>query len=286
MRVFDCFTFSNEMDLLLLRLMELYNVVDHFVIVEADRTFTNEPKPLYFHECRKRFAPFLNKIIHVVVQDMPGGEDPWVRERFQRNAILRGLPTLDPMDVVIISDVDEIQRPETIATMRMTRYQFYGLRMPDSYFKLNFVNILSHNVTTVAVRPPLAYSPDQIHGLRAILNRPGAMAEYAQVATLLCHAGWHFSYLGDRDFVRKKIMSFSHQEYNTPEFLDSIDIDRLVSDGKDLFSRKPSRWQVVRFDDYFPRFARLIPEFQRWVATDPTARSLARDPEERLRLLP
>ena len=55
-KIYDCFTFYNEFDLLELRLTELYNYVDYFVIVEADTTFTNRPKPF---QVFPPFQPFL-----------------------------------------------------------------------------------------------------------------------------------------------------------------------------------------------------------------------------------
>ena len=70
-RVFDCFTFFNELDVLEIRLAELDPLVDHFVIVEATRTFTAKPKPLYFADNRKRYDRYAHKIIHVVVDDLP-----------------------------------------------------------------------------------------------------------------------------------------------------------------------------------------------------------------------
>ena len=39
MKIYDCFTFYNELDLLELRLRETYDHVDVFVIAEATRTF-------------------------------------------------------------------------------------------------------------------------------------------------------------------------------------------------------------------------------------------------------
>ena len=69
--IYDCFIFFNELELLELRLNELAGVVDKFVLVEATRTFTNEPKPLFFQENRARFREFDSRIIHVVVADSP-----------------------------------------------------------------------------------------------------------------------------------------------------------------------------------------------------------------------
>jgi hypothetical protein len=48
--VYDCFIFFNELDLLEIRLNELNNVVDKFVIIEANKTFQNNHKPYYFEE--------------------------------------------------------------------------------------------------------------------------------------------------------------------------------------------------------------------------------------------
>lgn len=84
--LFDCFTFFNELDLLEIRLEELSSVVDWFVLVEATRTFSGRPKPLYFEENKERYSKFLHKIVHVKLGYMP--EKPssaWELEAFQRN---------------------------------------------------------------------------------------------------------------------------------------------------------------------------------------------------------
>ena len=54
--IYDCFTFFNELELLELRLNELADVVDKFVLVEATQTHTNKPKPLHYLENRARFS--------------------------------------------------------------------------------------------------------------------------------------------------------------------------------------------------------------------------------------
>jgi hypothetical protein len=50
-------------------------------------------------------------------------------------------------------------------------------------------------------------------------------------------AGWHFSYFGGADRIKKKITSFSHQEYNKPEIVDSSHIEKSIAGGHDLFDR-------------------------------------------------
>ena len=48
MKLVDCFTFYNELDLLEMRLEEMYDIVDNFVIVEATKTFVGKEKKLFF----------------------------------------------------------------------------------------------------------------------------------------------------------------------------------------------------------------------------------------------
>ena len=69
--IFDCFSFFNELDILEIRLNVLASVVDKFVLVEAVRRHSGEPKELFFEKNKQRFSPFLDKIIHVVVDDEP-----------------------------------------------------------------------------------------------------------------------------------------------------------------------------------------------------------------------
>lgn len=120
MRVYDCFTFYNEFELLELRLKSLWDVVDRFVIVEADKKHTNEPKPYYFWERQDEFKEFFPKIRHLPVEmtvDFKGVGD-WSIENAQRDAIAYGLSDAAPDDLIMISDLDEIPAPDVVKKIR------------------------------------------------------------------------------------------------------------------------------------------------------------------------
>ena len=72
-KVYDCFTFFNEFELLEIRLNELDSVVDKFVLVEASKTHQGKEKPLFYNENKDRFKKFQDKIIHVIV-DFPDND--------------------------------------------------------------------------------------------------------------------------------------------------------------------------------------------------------------------
>ena len=132
MKIYDCFIFFNELDLLEIRLKTLDKVVDYFVLVEADKTHRGKKKPLYYEKNKKRFKRWEKKIIHIIVKDMPkigisygknwkvnsilkGG--PWKLEAYQKKQIARGLKHCDNEDIIMMSDLDEIPRPEKFPEM-------------------------------------------------------------------------------------------------------------------------------------------------------------------------
>jgi beta-1,4-mannosyl-glycoprotein beta-1,4-N-acetylglucosaminyltransferase len=64
LKVLDAVLMSNELDLLEIRMNELDSVVDYFLIVESNATFTGLPKETYFAQNRDRFSKFQHKIVY------------------------------------------------------------------------------------------------------------------------------------------------------------------------------------------------------------------------------
>lgn len=257
MMIYDCFTFYNEFDLLELRLRELNEHVDHFVLVESDRTFQNKEKPLYFTGDlpNPRWDKYREKIIVVQVVDMPDGDDAWTRERHQRDAILYGCHNADPNDIILIGDVDEIPRPETITKLRNSSASVWGFRMPLFNFKFNYMMVTQdlYSVWSGAVRYHALGSPEDFRQMRHTLNQCPYNFDDGSVAVIE-HAGWHFTYLGNENFARTKIQSFSHVETNKPEILNQINIDDSINKGTGIIrTNNDYRFAVVAIDDYLPK---------------------------------
>lgn len=251
MKIYDCFTFYNELDLLDLRLSILGDVVDHIVIVEATSTFQNQPKPLFLKENWSRYEKYHDKIIHVVV-DLDNA-DPWQNERHQRDSIMQGLVDASPHDVAIIGDVDEFIRPETINTIRNSNALVYGLRVPYFNFKFNYMlvnNPETYCVWATAAQVSAITSPEELRHSRWSLNQFPFNYNDGTVH-LLEHAGWHFTYLGDDEFIRTKLKSFAHSELNTDEVLNQINVEQCISMGRGFNINDPREFVTVAMDDYF-----------------------------------
>src|ERR1700733_5689923 len=113
--IYDCFTFFNELDVLEIRLHVLADVVDRFVLVEARQTFQRGSKPLYYRDNLDRFKSFADRIEHIVVDEFPpGASGPFDCEFWQRNSIRLGIQNAAIGDTIMISDVDEIPKPECV----------------------------------------------------------------------------------------------------------------------------------------------------------------------------
>ena len=124
-RVFDLFTYYDEIDLLETRLHELNSTVDVFVIAEANATHKHgRGKPSHLKREFHRIAPFAHKIVHVWAR-LHCPEWFWVCEDYQRDMLLDGFLRAGGRDddVVIVSDVDEIPRPATVAALRACDFE-------------------------------------------------------------------------------------------------------------------------------------------------------------------
>ena len=130
MKIFDCFMYFDEENILDLRLNVLNDYVDYFVIVESIFTHRGEKRKLRFNH--QKFRKFKNKIIYIVYEVEPEniekvftndseGEksrkyifNAAYRENGQRNYISTGLKEAKDEDLILISDVDEIPNLENI----------------------------------------------------------------------------------------------------------------------------------------------------------------------------
>jgi beta-1,4-mannosyl-glycoprotein beta-1,4-N-acetylglucosaminyltransferase len=248
-RIFDCFTFFNEIDLLEFRLRECYNAVDHFVICEGAQTFQGNPKPLYFLENESRFAAFRDKIIYRVVEEMPTGGDHWAREHFQRNYIRKAVEDygVRPDDIIVISDADEILNPQAFSTLRQ-HDGFFQIVMPMFQFYMNYL------VEDARWTKPYAASwriIQQIKDLSLVrIRQDETFARFGAESRRIEPGGWHFTFLGGPTRVRQKLAAYSHTETHIARLLQDGQAERSIQAGFDSNGRRLTKFTPV--DQTFP----------------------------------
>jgi beta-1,4-mannosyl-glycoprotein beta-1,4-N-acetylglucosaminyltransferase len=274
MKVYDGFTFYNELDMLRVRLVEHSPFVDSFILVEGDRTFSGQPKPSYFDPMDDRFKAFRHKIIHVTTALNAAPCDAWFNERSQRRAILSAV-TPSPEDILLIGDVDEIVSRNHWAALlsEMRRQPAIAIRMACYYY---YINLMTPEYLTFSKM--FRYDYIVKNGLDADSARwLSSAAPRPRVWKVPDSYGRHFSYIGSPDFIRNKISSFSHQEYNNSTYAAPERIREAVERGIDLFGR----WGNKRFladlvDERWPLEMINNPLWKQFVCKpDPAMRRIA-----------
>ena len=253
-KIYDLFMLSTELDWLDIRLHTLSPYVDYFVIVESATTFTGHAKPLYLTENWARFAAFHHKVILRVIED-PGssvGSRTWDHEDYLRNSLLYNVfPSLvgTPQeaqinDVLLVSDVDEVPKPETLVVLRLCSFPArLTLRSHFYYYSFQWLHRgeqWPHPQATVYKGLSDTVSPKDLRNGESRLGWffLDALRCWRNKAELF-NAAWHcsscFPTLSE---MQTKMNSFSHTGYNTAENRDAEVIRDRVQQGLDLFGRQ------------------------------------------------
>lgn len=262
-KVYDLMMFNTELDHLEIRLNSTWDEVDYFVIVEGSKTFTNHAKPLTLKRYLPDFKPYHSKIIYHEIEYPPNFKPrtTWDMEDLQRNSMLTqvfphlsGRQAPQHGDVLVVSDVDEVPRPETFRTLRAcafprrltlsSRFYYYSFQWlhrgpewphPQATFYQGMLKTLRPNDLRIA---------------------DGGMWPFREWEKgVLRNASWHcsscFETVGE---LLGKMAAFSHTSMNAKKFRDERRIVDYIRKGKDLWDRKGEVYDRVEGNQDVPRF--------------------------------
>jgi beta-1,4-mannosyl-glycoprotein beta-1,4-N-acetylglucosaminyltransferase len=259
------------MDWLEIRLNTLAPYMDYFVIVESPTTFTGMHKPLYLEHYWKNFTKFHDQIFHTVVKD-PGpslGYSTWTHEDFMRDSLyfsafaaLTGEREAMKGDVIIVSDIDEVPKPETLLTLRHCDIpERLTLRSHFYYYSFQWLHVgeqWPHPQATVFNTLSTTLKPSHLRsgkgGLKTSIPFWGAIRRWRQKADMW-DAAWHCSscFATLKETITK-MTSFSHTPLNTAENRDRENIKHRVRNGQDLYGRRSERYQRVENNRDLPQY--------------------------------
>ena len=233
--IYDCFLYNGEADILELRLHELADVVDVFVLVEASETFTGEFKPPMWQTQRleSRFDPFIDRITWL----SPAISDPkltaWQRESYHRNTIGDALREIDaqPDDIILVSDVDEIPRAACVAATPAALELLiangggptFAFRQETYFYHLQCRNEICWYGTRAVFYRDLT-TPQALRATEYLRPREASFDR----------GGWHFSYFMDTAAIQRKLAAYSHTEVNQPPYNTAENIDAAMRECRSL----------------------------------------------------
>ena len=246
MKLVDCFMYFNEKDIAYLRIKELYDVVDYFVINEATKTHQGQDKELSFWK-DARLQEFKDKIIYSPIE-LDGRFDILMpkffpdakiaaKEHEQRIRLFEQIEklNLDNLDTIMISDCDEI--PNKDIFQQMISYPIVAL---NQMFFVHYIDIYTNkNVTgTVSCKyEGLKHLNTLCFGMAFQLLRRDK-----DFMPRIENGGWHYSYMGGAKSVSQKVVSTYdgnlNSEWKTEEAAQKL-IDESIKNKRSPFSQEP-----------------------------------------------
>ena len=216
-KVYDAMIFSVELDLLEIRMRELLDVVDKFIVVESNVTFSGAPRPYRYPANAEQFAFAKDKIIYGQVGNLHLSsasklrEDPFENERRMRQGVSDIIDKLakPPVDSIILqSDVDEIPSARAIDLLKHCTgwSNAIHLGMPSYLYSFEFP-MQRETGDSIHVNNGEGYGPRQSRAA-AKVYRPGIYNGFTHSRSsdsILELAGWHvtFGFRYIEDFVFK-----------------------------------------------------------------------------------
>ena len=258
-QIYDCITFYNANLLFEMRFHTLKNVVDYFVVCEANKDHTGNYKGYNFNP--KISEEERKKIIYIQVDDLPSikikGKKDYKLLSIQMENLFRGIKKANNEDLIIFSDEDEIPNPEVINSFNPKKYKFGILLQNMYYYKLNIMSVDEGDGNWAGSRICLKKNLKSFFQFRLLklknIKYPFWRIDKEKNIQLIENGGWHFTYLMKPKEIVKKIESMAHTEFNKIEYKEDLAIQNNIKNLKDPFGRQ-LRLTKVKIDETFPKY--------------------------------
>ncbi|XP_024363728.1 uncharacterized protein [Physcomitrium patens] len=233
-RVFDAVIFSNEVDLLEIRMRELMPFVTKFLVLESNATFTGKPKPLYFADQKDSRFKFIHpQLLYSNIPSRPQipNRDPFDNEKHHRIAMGNFLRTagIQDGDLLITADADEIPSAHTIHLLQNCDGYPSPMHLQLRNYLYSFEFLVDSNSWRSSVE---------------LYRKETQYRHSRKTDHCLADAGWHcsFCFRYIRDFVFK-MKAYSHADrIRRPSLLNPERIQKIICKGSDIFDMLPEEF--------------------------------------------
>ena len=266
MKIYDCFMFFDEEQVLDLRLNIMDKYVDKFVITEASYMHSGKPKKLVFDI--NKFSKFKDKIIYNVVDKQPSnivsvnenddydtkGEklinNSSKREHYQRDMAQKSLNEAEPDDLILINDVDEIPNLKDI-NLRKIKKKIIIFKQKVFFYKFNLLYEGLSWYGSRACRKKNFISPQWLRDTKHKKYPPWRLdiflskTKYSSIYYVK-NGGWHFTNIKSPEEIEKKFSNFLHHQDFQDSGLTLNDVKKMVENKKVLYDhsvdQKDYKW--------------------------------------------
>ncbi len=258
MKIYDCFMFYDEDLVIDLRLNILNKYVDEFIIVESKFTHSGEERKLLFDI--NKYTKFKNKINYIILENEP--EDLEIindndtedrknskyimnalkRENYQRNGITKGLTKVDPNDLILISDVDEIPNLSNLDLNKVNN-EIILFKQNFYYYKLNLKLENMPWLGTKGCKYKILKSPQWLRNIKDKqyplwrIDILFSDKKYSNIK-FIEEGGWHFSNMKTPAEIEKKMRTYLHHREYDIKPLGKKKIEEIMKSKKSIYNLK------------------------------------------------
>ena len=232
----DSILFNGDL-IIKLRLKYMYQHVHKFYICEQRYTYQGQRKDvLYIESCKEWFEPYLDKIVFLV--DEQTFEGLWKHEYKHRNYAADKIyeDMKDQQYILSVCDSDEIPDVNVVNNTIQLLYN----KTTEGAVHIQ-QDLMFYNLNWYCSKWSLAYFINNIslEKYRDLEGYRSGRLPISSMKTIQC--GWHCSYFMTFDEIIRKIQSFSHSEYNKPEYTNMEIIKKCIQEGNNIFNRDGSK---------------------------------------------
>ena len=266
MKIYDCFGFNDENHLLEIRLNELDNYVDYFVIVEFGETHQGNKKTQNID--KDLIAKFKNKIRYYYVEKFENIKEPHGRDQFQRNYLSKGLHDADKDDLILLSDIDEIPDLKKIEINQVGN-NIIAFSQVHSMYKLN----LCLNEKWIGSKICKFQNLKSLQWLRSLRTKKYSLLRldkffsprYSKNIKIVDNGGWHFGWLRTSESIINKLESYAHSEHNTEYFKNRNLLDQCIKERKNFFNKNETL-RVATLNELPIHIQKNFEKYKDWLA--------------------
>ena len=255
MKIYDCFMYFDEEVILDLRLNILSKYVDKFIISEAAYSHNGEPKKLNFDI--NKFSKFKDKIEYLVVKDQPptllqlNYQDShgtkaeklilngYKRDHYQRQKIQENLTNINPEDIIIISDLDEIPNLEKI-DIKKIKNKIICFKQKMFYYKFNLLYESIPWFGSRACRKKNFVTPQWLRDVKHKkyplwrIDTLFSKRKYHDIYYVE-NGGWHFTNIKSPQEIYKKLLKFAHHFEFEESGIKLEDLEKMIKEKKAIY---------------------------------------------------
>jgi beta-1,4-mannosyl-glycoprotein beta-1,4-N-acetylglucosaminyltransferase len=222
-KIIDTIFLYDEIDILLFRLTELNEYVDHFIIMESNIDFLGNLKPLFFLENKNLFENWKDKITYLPTSDITLDSISLLHDEMnkigykvnpipsinrdniqltQLNNLKNHLLSTDLYfeDLILISDVDEIPNlSDYPVIMDKLKFSPVVLRQKNFQWSKDYISTNPHLGTCCSLFTDLITKPSLF--LKLYFIRNNMRSKFLDIVD----SGYHFSHFSSIDKTKEKL---------------------------------------------------------------------------------